>query len=99
MDDIKKILKKYFTIIIIMLVCFGLSWPISLIKTIKAHTAKKMSFRFTLLIILGYLAGISAKLMSRTINYVCVIYIINLVVVCMNLVVYFVNKSYDKELM
>lgn len=83
----------------LMLVCFGLSWPISLIKNIKAHTAKNMSFRFTLLIILGYLAGISAKLMSRTINYVFVIYIINLVVVCMNLVVYFVNKSYDKELM
>ena len=83
----------------LMLVCFGLSWPISLIKNIKANTAKNMSFRFTLLIILGYLAGISAKLMSRTINYVFVIYIINLVVVCMNLVVYFVNKSYDKELM
>lgn len=83
----------------LMLVCFGLSWPISLIKNIKAHTAKNMSFRFTLLIILGYLAGISAKLMSKTINYVFVIYIINLVVVCMNLVVYFVNKSYDKELM
>ena len=83
----------------LMLVCFGLSWQISLIKNIKAHTAKNMSFRFTLLIILGYLAGISAKLMSRTINYVFVIYIINLVVVCMNLVVYFVNKSYDKELM
>ena len=82
----------------IMLVCFGLSWPISLIKNIKAHSAKNMSFRFTALIILGYLAGISSKLMSGTINYVLVIYIINLVVVCMNLVVYFVNKSYDKKL-
>ena len=81
-----------------MLVCFGLSWPISLIKNIKAHSAKNMSFRFTALIILGYLAGISAKLMSGTINYVLIIYIINLVVVCMNLVVYFVNKSFDKKL-
>ena len=80
-----------------MLICFGLSWPISLIKNIKSHSAKNMSFRFTVLIILGYLAGISAKLMSGTMNYVLIIYIINLVVVCMNLVVYFVNKSYDKK--
>ena len=42
----------------IMLICFGLSLPISLIKNVKAKSAKNMSFRFILLIIIGYIAGI-----------------------------------------
>lgn len=81
-----------------MLICFGLSWPISLIKNIKSHSAKNMSLRFTVLIIVGYFAGITSKILSGTINYVLMIYIFNVIVVCMNLVVYFVNKKYDKKL-
>lgn len=81
-----------------MLICFGLSWPISLIKNIKSHSAKNMSLRFTVLIIVGYFAGITSKILSGIINYVLMIYIFNVIVVCMNLVVYFVNKKYDKKL-
>ena len=29
----------------VMLICFGLSWPISVVKNIKAHTAKNMSLK------------------------------------------------------
>ena len=81
----------------IMLVCFGLSWPISVVKNIKAKTAKNMSFRFTALIILGYIAGIMAKVLNGTFNYVLVVYFINLAAVSVNMVVYFINKKYDKE--
>ena len=48
----------------VMLICFGLSWPISVVKNIKAHTAKNMSLKFILLIIAGYIAGIAAKYTS-----------------------------------
>ena len=81
----------------IMLVCFGLSWPINLMKNIRAKTAKSMSLNFILLIIVGYVAGITAKIITGRINYVLVIYIINLLVVCVNLVVYFVNRGLDKK--
>ena len=80
-----------------MLVCFGLSWPISVIKNVKARTAKNMSLKFTLLIIAGYICGISAKILNGTFNYVLVVYFINLIAVSCNVVVYFVNKKYDKE--
>ena len=80
-----------------MLVCFGLSWPISLIKNIKAKTAKNMSIQFNLLIILGYIAGIAAKLVSGTLNYVLIVYIINLIMVSANAVVYFINRNYDRQ--
>lgn len=78
-----------------MLVCFGLSWPVSVIKNIKAKTAKSMSLQFILLIITGYVAGIAAKIFSHNINYVLIIYLLNLLVVSANVVVYFINKRYD----
>lgn len=79
-----------------MLVCFGLSWPMNLIKNIKAGTAKSMSLKFILLIIFGYVAGITAKLVTGQMNYVLIVYILNILVVSLNLVVYFVNKHKDK---
>lgn len=81
----------------VMLVCFGASWPISVMKNIKSKTAKSMSLQFILLIILGYLAGITAKVMNGQLNYVLVFYIINLLFVSVNLVVYFINRNNDKK--
>ncbi|MGN1194418.1 MAG: hypothetical protein ACI4SB_02950 [Acutalibacteraceae bacterium] len=80
----------------IMLVCFGLSWPMSVIKNIKAKSAKNMSLQFILLICFGYVAGISAKIINHNVGYVLVVYILNLVIVAANIVVYFVNKRYDR---
>ena len=81
----------------IMLVCFGFSWPINLIKAYKARTAKSTSLPFVLLIIAGYIAGISAKIIMGNINYVLVAYLLNLAIVSLNLVVYFRNMALDKK--
>ncbi|MBR3815678.1 MAG: hypothetical protein IKJ27_03005 [Clostridia bacterium] len=81
----------------IMLVCFGFSWPMNLIKAYNAKTAKGTSLPFILLIITGYIAGISAKIVSGQINYVLVAYILNLAIVLMNLAVYFRNSALDKK--
>lgn len=82
----------------VMLICFGLSWPISVAKNIKAHSAKNMSFRFNLLIIVGYIAGITAKLWTHSVNYVLAVYVLNLLIVSVNMAVYFINKQYDWNL-
>ena len=79
-----------------MLICFGLSWPINTMKAYKARSAKNMSLPFILLIIFGYVAGISAKLLMHQTNYVLVVYFINLAVVTLNLMVYFRNKRMDE---
>ena len=81
----------------VMLICFGLSWPMSVVKNIKAHTAKSMSLPFILLIIFGYIAGISAKIASGNHSYVLLIYVINLAFVVTNLVVYFINRRSDRR--
>ena len=81
----------------IMLVCFGFSWPLNVIKAYKAKTAKGTSLPFILLIITGYIAGISAKLITGQINYVLIAYIFNLAIVSLNLIVYFRNVLLDKK--
>ena len=45
----------------LMLVCFGFSWPLNVIKAYKARSAKGTSLAFIILIITGYVAGITAK--------------------------------------
>ena len=81
----------------VMLVCFGFSWPLNVIKAYRAKTAKGTSLPFILLIITGYIAGISAKLISGQINYVLIAYILHLALVSLNVIVYFRNVSLDKK--
>ena len=81
----------------VMLVCFGFSWPLNVIKAYKARTAKGTSLPFILLIIAGYIAGISAKIITGQINYVLIAYIVNLAIVSLNILIYFRNYSIDKK--
>lgn len=81
----------------VMLVCFGFSWPLNVIKAYRARTAKGSSLPFIILIIVGYIAGITAKLISHQITYVLAAYIINLAIVMLNLVVYFRNVALDRR--
>lgn len=81
----------------VMLICFGFSWPLNVIKAYKAKTAKGTSLPFILLIITGYIAGIAAKVITGQINYVLIAYIVNLVIVSLNIVLYFRNVSLDKK--
>ncbi len=81
----------------IMLICFGLSWPLNVIKAYKARTTKGSSLPFILLIITGYVAGITAKCISGQINYVLVVYLLNLAIVSLNVVVYIRNAALDRK--
>lgn len=81
----------------VMLICFGFSWPLNVIKAYKAKTAKGTSLPFILLIITGYIAGIAAKVITGQINYVLIAYIVNLAIVSLNIAIYFRNVSLDKN--
>lgn len=80
-----------------MLICFGFSWPLNVIKAYKAKTTKGTSLPFIILIITGYIAGISAKLINGQINYVLIAYFLNLAIVSLNILVYIRNMQYDKR--
>lgn len=46
-----------------MLVCFGISWPTSILKTWRVKQVAGKSIVFLGMILTGYLAGIAAKLL------------------------------------
>lgn len=81
----------------LMLICFGFSWPLNVLKAYKARTAKGTSLPFILLIITGYIAGIIAKFLNHSVGYVLVVYFLNLAIVTTNLMVYFRNRALDKR--
>lgn len=79
-----------------MLVCFGISWPISVVKSYRMKTTKGKSLPFTIAIIIGYLMGITHKLLYSR-DAVLFVYIFNLCMVCTDFALYFVNRRYDKQ--
>lgn len=80
----------------IMLICFGLSWPVSVIKSWKTRSAKGKSLLFSLVILAGYAAGIAGKFISGSVNYVLAVYILNVIMVMTDIGLYFRNKHLDK---
>ena len=83
------------------LICFGFSWPLNVIKSYKARTAKGKSLPFLLLIISGYIAGIASKFVNPAFDfgakwYVLFFYFLNLIMVSLDVVMYIRNCRLDK---
>ena len=49
-----------------MLVCFGVSWPAAIAKTLRVRRVEGKSLIFLTMVFVGYLAGIGAKLLRAT---------------------------------
>ena len=79
-----------------MLVCFGLSWPFNALAAWKARTAVGTSWLFLLLISVGYLFGIAAKFIGGTINWVLIVYFLDLGLILLNWAIYFRNRHLDR---
>ncbi len=80
----------------LMVIAFGISWPMNIVKSVRARTAKGKSFLFLLFIWLGYVAGIASKLISGNITYVFFFYVLNLLMVSLDMILYFRNRRLDK---
>lgn len=46
----------------VMLICFGVSWPPAIVKTVRVKNPQGKSFVFMTLVLIGYLAGIIGKM-------------------------------------
>ena len=83
----------------IMIISFGVSWPISIIKTLKAKTSAGKSPLFISMIIFGYICGIISKIIDQ--NYILTFYFywINLETYSFDLVLnlYYRNKEKKAE--
>ncbi len=89
---------------IVMIVSFGVSWPMNVVKSFKARTTKGKSLAFLLLILFGYVAGIASKFVNEAYMasfaekwYVLFFYVLNFVMVSVDLCLYIRNYNLDKK--
>ena len=70
-----------------MLVCFGISWPISILKALRTKTVAGKSPLFMAIVITGYACGILHKVIY-SMDWVLYLYVINLILVGVDLALY-----------
>lgn len=80
----------------LMVLCFGFSWPFSVIKSYRARTATGKSLLFISLVWIGYVFGVAGKIITNNITYVFIFYVINLAMISCDILLYFRNKRLDK---
>ena len=76
---------------IIMLVCFGAAWPVSIYKSWKTRQIAGKSLPFLLIILVGYAAGILHKLLFHF-DLVIYLYALNAVMVSIDAGLYIRNR-------
>jgi hypothetical protein len=72
-----------------MLVSFGLAWPANIFKTLRSRSTAGKSLAFLLIVLTGYVFGLSAKLIRGHLNCVALFYAVNLLLVLADTLLYF----------
>ena len=80
----------------IMLICFGVSWPFNIAKSLRARTAKGKSVWFEVCIVVGYSFGLAGKFISGNVTYVAIVYAIDLILVTTSLLLTLRNRRLDR---
>jgi hypothetical protein len=81
---------------LMMLICFGVSWPISVLKSIRTKSTAGKSLLFMIIILIGYVFGILHKILY-SFDFVIYAYIFNFIMVSIDIILYFYNRSLEKK--
>ncbi len=86
----------------LMVISFGFSWPMNIIKSLKTKSTKGKSLAFMILILFGYVCGITSKFIMMANGqdvkiWVVAIYVLNFVMVLTDLILYFINYAREKK--
>jgi len=76
-----------------MLFSFGFSWPFAIMKTWRTKRVEGKSPAFMVIVLFGYACGIAAHLVEGTKLWLCVVYLVDMMLVSTDLVLYFRYKS------
>ena len=91
-----------------IVVCFGISWPLNIIKAWRSRSAKGISLPFYFFIWIGYVFAFVGKFVLIAANapqpwyetvhwYVMFFYVLNIAMVTTGIGIYFRNKHLDKK--
>ncbi len=89
----------------ITIFCFGLSWPLSIHKSVVSKTSKGKSLMFEVFVLSGYAVGIVRKFIqvfamgsSGFIFYLSFLfYVLNFIMISVDIMLYFRNNRLDRE--
>ena len=81
----------------LMLICFGFSWPFSILKSIRSKSTQGKSLMFMLLIFLGYIFGIIHKVLYNF-NWVTWTYVVLLFLVAVDLLLDWRNGRRERRM-
>ena len=76
-----------------MLVCFGVSWPVDILKLLRSRRTEGKSLAFMVIILIGYCLGLTAKFIhgaSPDVGFqpVAALYALNLLFVAIDIALY-----------
>ena len=73
---------------VIMLICFGFSWPVSIVKAVRTKEVAGKSPWFMAIICLGYLSGVIHKTLYAR-DWVITLYVLNILLIGTDLFLYY----------
>jgi len=79
----------------LMLIAFGVSWPLAIVRSARARSSKGKSLAYLILLDLAYVSGILHKTLIN-LDIVLALYIFNFIMVSIDLVLYFRNARFDR---
>ncbi len=80
---------------VVMLICFGSAWPVSIYKSAVSRTARGKSTAFLFIILIGYGAGILHKVFYSP-DWVVALYAANALMVLADIVLTLRNITLDR---
>ena len=80
-----------------MLFCFGFAWPFNIYKSYKDRANVGKSLLFLIVIWTGYLLGILYKALSPSTDFVLWLYVLNIIMVSVDIALYHRNRMLGKR--
>jgi len=80
---------------ILMLLCFGASWPLALHKSYVSRKTGGKSVFFLYLIVVGYIFGVIHKIVYKP-DFVIYLYVLNALMVSADIVLFYRNRRIER---
>ena len=82
----------------VMMLCFGMAWPVSILKSWRSRTNKGKGPFFLLIVYTGYASGLIHKLWWQAqVDGVVWLYVLNAAMVAADALLYVRNRRFDRN--
>lgn len=80
----------------LMIISFGISWPINLSKALRSRSTGGKSIMFDYFILFGYICGVISKILTHTFNLAFYFYFPNIIMVTLDIILFYRNRRLEQ---